>query len=61
MLGWLSTGFWFLSLTINILISSSIQVESAKLDSSSVHFAVAGHTDGLFLIKNTTLVAGSSS
>jgi hypothetical protein len=61
MLGWLSTSLWFFSLTINILISSSIQIESAKLNRSSIHLTVAGHSDSLLLIKNTALVAGSSS
>ena len=61
MLGWLSTSLWLLSLTINVFISSSIEAESTKLDSSSINLTVAGHSDSLLLIKNPTLVTRSSS
>ena len=58
MLGWLSTGFWFFSLTIHILISRSIEVESAELNSSTIHLAVTRHTNSFLLIKNPALITG---
>jgi hypothetical protein len=61
MLGWLSSGFWFLPLTVNIFISTSTQIESAELNSSSIHLAIARHTDSFLLVKDPTLVTSGSS
>jgi hypothetical protein len=58
MLGWLSASLWFLSLTINIVITRPIEIESTKLNSSSVHLTITRHTDSFLLIENTTLVTG---
>jgi hypothetical protein len=56
-LGRLGTSLCFLTVTIDIFISRSIQVESAKLNCSPIHLTISRHTDGLFLVKNTALVA----
>lgn len=53
---WLGSGLWLLTLAVDILFSF-IQVESSKLDGSSIHLAVAGHTDSLFLVQHSSLEA----
>lgn len=52
----LSTSLWFLTLAINVLVTV-IQAESPELNSSSIHLAVAWHTNSLFLVQNSSLKA----
>lgn len=56
-LRWLSTSLCFLAVTINILISRSIQVERPKLNCSPIHLTVARHPNRFLLVKYATLVA----
>jgi hypothetical protein len=58
--GRLSTSLWFLTLTIDVLFAL-IQAESSELNSSPVYLAVAGHTNSLFLIQNSSLKAWGSN
>ena len=61
MLRWLGSSLGLLTITIDVLLSRSIQVESTKLHSSSVYLTVAWHTNGLLLVEYATLVAWNST
>ena len=52
--------FRLLSFTINIFLARPIEAKSSKLNSSPLHLSISWHTNGLLLLKNASLVAGSS-
>jgi hypothetical protein len=60
-LGWLRTSLRLLAVTINVLISRSIEIESTELYSGSVYLTVSWHTDGLLLVEHAALVAWNST
>jgi hypothetical protein len=49
-LGWLGTSLWLLTVTINVLFTTSIQVEGTELNRRTIYLAIAGHADCLLLI-----------
>jgi hypothetical protein len=54
----LSSSLGFFALAIDILVV--IEVKGTKLNSSTINLSVAGHADSLFLLKNSSLEAGSA-
>lgn len=57
---WLSTSLGLLAVSIDILLGVFSKVESSKLNCGTVNLTVAWHANGLLLVKNTALEAGSA-
>jgi hypothetical protein len=57
--GWgLSSSLCLLTLAIDIFVI--FEVKGTELHGSAIHLAVARHADGLFLVENSSLEAGSA-